>query len=455
MTLRERVYGALPEVVRAVSPATGLLSPALAASLAERRAAPASMAEWSRRGRDHALPLLWVHGASAGELAGVAPLLRALRRETELQLAATHFSPSGAGAAAALGPDWYGHPPFDTLRACRAAMAALLPDALLFAKWDVWPSLTRAAARAGVPLGLVNATVSPGSSRLRPPARWLFRPAYRRMRLVGAASPADAERLRRLGVREGAIRLTGDAAFAEALHRARAGSGAAAELRRLLGPGASDAGAAASAGSPPRLRLVAGSTWPEDEEALLAAAAELEARGVHLRLVVAPHRPRPEAVARLAARCREVLGRPALRWSEARGDRLPAAAPSPGAEGPLIVDETGVLAELYGAGDAAYVGGGLGKRGLHSVLEPAAAGVPVLFGSRLRRREADELVARRGGLAAPAEELATVLERWAREPEERREMGRRARAYAESGRGATGAGAALLLELLGLARPSG
>ena len=61
--------------------------------------------------------------------------------------------------------------------------------------------------------------------------------------------------------------------------------------------------------------------------------------------------------------------------------RLSAADKAPSL---LVVDRVGLLATLYGAGQMAFVGGGFGRSGLHSVLEPAAWGVPVIFGPHWR-----------------------------------------------------------------------
>jgi 3-deoxy-D-manno-octulosonic-acid transferase len=126
----------------------------------------------------------------------------------------------------------------------------------------------------------------------------------------------------------------------------------------------------------------------------------------------------------------------------------------------LLVDRVGLLAALYGAGTAAYVGGGFGTAGLHSVLEPAAWGLPVTFGPRWREsRDAALLLeagaARaltRGGEAA-AEELADIWCGWIERDEERRAAGERARSVVERGRGASGRSAELLAGLISSPRP--
>ncbi len=471
MSLPDRVWGGAARVARALAPVAAALRPALSRPVAERRAAAAELEAWGAREVSGSAgsaedPLLWLHGASAGELLGAAPAVERARRERPFRLLVTHTSPSGAPAAAALGPGWRGYPPFDAPADCRRAVRGAAPEAIVFAKGDVWPGLTRAAADAGIPLGLVNGTVRPGSSRLRAPARWLLRPAHRRLDRVGAVSEADADRLTRLGARPGAIRLTGDAAFDRALARAD---------RALAALGAAPGAVRRDAGTDVPI-LVAGSTWPADEEALLRAAARLASRGRPLRLALVPHEPTEAAVRALTDRCARTLGRAPLRWSEgghggagaddgtagrdaaegaaaeaaaAPAVRLRALLRRAAAEGrPVVVDALGVLADLYAAADVAYVGGGFGRAGLHSVIEPAAAGVPVLFGPRHERREAAELLERGGARAADAAGLADALEGWLAEPEARRAAGARGRAYVEAEAGAAGATAALILELL-------
>jgi len=109
-----------------------------------------------------------------------------------------------------------------------------------------------------------------------------------------------------------------------------------------------------------------------------------------------------------------------------------------------------VLAELYTVGHAAYVGGGFHDAGLHSVLEPAAAGLPVVFGPRHRNaRAADDLLRREGAReVASAGELGEVLGVWGSDEDVRRETGRRALAYMEEHRGAGERTVALLETLL-------
>lgn len=418
--------------------------------IAERSAATVALEDWGRSRSGG--PLVWLHGASAGELLGAAPAIRAIREQTDLQLLVTHFSPSGASALPRLDPDYAGYPPLDTRADCERVISAVHPDALVYAKLDVWPGLTRAAVRAGVPVGMINAVVRPESRRMGRLARAALRSAYAALSAVGAASDDDATRLRDLGVKPEVLSVTGDASFDLALARAdRArGAGEARDRFEARLPSRPSGG----------VRMVAGSTWPMDEDALLAAVRALGERRESIQLVVAPHQPTESHLARLEAACRD-MDVPTIRWSELAGDtpsgvaapRLDPEAPQASASDVDVVvfDEVGTLAELYTASDIAYVGGAVAGTGLHNVLEPAATSVPVLFGPRHDRREAHELLDFGGGIETGPGSLATALANLL-DVETRTKTGELARQYVQSRCGAARAGAELMLRLMGQRR---
>ncbi|MGH7540779.1 MAG: 3-deoxy-D-manno-octulosonic acid transferase, partial [Gemmatimonadota bacterium] len=333
-------------------------------------------------------------------------------------------------------PDFAGYPPLELRSHCDRAVEGVRPAILVFAKLDVWPGLTAAAERASVPTALLNAVVRARSGRLQPLARSLLASTYASLDRVGAASEEDAERLLALGVREETLRVTGDAAYDLAAARAERAREPGGWTERF------EAGLPARPGAD-GLRLVAGSTWPADEEVLLDALAALPATGsgrFRWQAVFAPHSPSEAHVRRLLGSCRR-RGEPAARWSELReGGTLPE-------HGIVVFDTMGRLAELYTVGDVAYVGGAIGGTGLHSVIEPAAAGIPVLFGPHHDRREATELLAARAAYEAAPDALVEPLALLA-DDETRAAAGRRAAACVNAGRGAAAASTALVEELL-------
>lgn len=440
------MLGAAYAALGAATRAAAALAPAgggkLRRSLRARRGVRARYRAWGAAHRDPERPLLWVHAPSVGEGLQARPVLERARAERpDAQRVYTYYSPSAEGYARALVRDGLADHadvlPFDTAGDARALLDALRPAALVFSKLDVWPTLVRHAAARGVPLGLVSATLAPGAGRRGRLARTLLRDAYAALDRVGAIDAADAERLVTLGVRPARVEVTGDTRYDQVWRRARAlalPEDARVALARL---------APLARGG--RFTLVAGSTWPADEGPLGEAWAALRRQDPRARLVLAPHEPTPAHLAPLERWAAGQRLTPA-RWSHLLG--APEAAD--GAD-VVLVDRVGVLAELYAAADAAFVGGGFHTAGLHSVLEPAAFGVPVTFGPQhTNSRDAGLLLAAGGAFAAPTgRALAEVLRRLRTSDTLRTQAGAAARGVVEGGLGADERTWALVQGLLG------
>jgi 3-deoxy-D-manno-octulosonic-acid transferase len=390
-----------------------------------------------------------MHAPSVGEGLQARVVLERLRdAHPDLQIAYTHFSPSAERFAQTLKEqgmvDVADYLPLDTAAAASALLDALSPTALVFAKLDVWPVLAERAAARGVRLGMVSATLNPRSSRRTRAGAALLRDAYAAMNAVGVISDADSERLTALGVPASAITVTGDTRYDQAWARAQT---ALESARALMTAARSPEGSG-------QCTLVAGSTWPTDETVLLAAWDSVRARDVPLRLIVAPHEP-TELRLRQLEQWADSHGVPHARLAglakTSTGD--PIAHPPPQhARAPdlILVDHVGVLADLYALADVAYVGGGFHRAGLHSVIEPAACGVPILIGPRFgSSRDAELLLSVRAAhVVRTAAELATQCLTWAGTPHVRRAAGDRALEVVRHGLGAADKSVALVERLL-------
>src|SRR5690606_5512797 len=175
------------------------------------------------------------------------------------------------------------------------------------------------------------------------------RPAYARLDVVGAVRDDDAARFPLLGVSRARVRTTGDARFDQVWARVQAagrGGGASALVERLR----DERG----------FTLVAGSTWPPDERLLAPAFARLRGDGP-ARLIIAPHEPDDVHLAGLE-RTLDGAGLRHVRLARVEAGEPPADV--------VVVVRVGVLADLYAAAEAAYVGGGFHR----SV--PTLVGVP-------------------------------------------------------------------------------
>ncbi|MBA3340638.1 MAG: hypothetical protein H0T48_02260 [Gemmatimonadaceae bacterium] len=381
---------------------------------------------WSAVNRDPSRPLLWVHAPSVGEGLQAQPVIDRLRaRHPETQTVYTFFSPSAESFAANIGADFSDYLPFDTSGNADRALDALLPTAIAFSKLDVWPLLTEKAAKRGVRLALISATVPESSGRRSRFAAMALRDAYAAFDAVGAIAPEDAARLVEMGARAGRVTVTGDTRYDQVWQRANTPSPA----RNVLLQHFRD----------DRPTLVAGSTWPADEERLLPAW--LQARRVlpAARLIIAPHelsRTHLDAIAEWAAGASLSLSRSSERAARAADV--------------VLVDEYGILGDLYALADAAYVGGGFHAAGLHSLLEPAAFGAPVILGPMHRdNRDAALLVA--GGAAVRCKgpgDIAARLIAWLQHPHILENAGGAAKKVVENGLGAADRSADLVEVLL-------
>jgi 3-deoxy-D-manno-octulosonic-acid transferase len=189
-----------------------------------------------------------------------------------------------------------------------------------------------------------------------------------------------------------------------------------------------------------RPTLVAGSTWPRDEEHLFDAWTKVRDKIPDARLVIAPHELTGPHVASVESSARR---------RNLRVARIDAANASDADL--VLVDRYGILGDLYALADVAYVGGGFHAAGLHSVLEPAAFGAPVLFGPRHdKSRDARKLIEAGGGAAVTGvADLSLRLNDWLGSLPARDSAGGAARSMVQEGTGAAERSFALVSGLLG------
>lgn len=361
-------------------------------------------------------PAIWIHGASVGEITALAPIVRTLRRELPAyRLVVSTSTPGGREAAAARIPEADARVlfPFDVPWAVRRALTAVSPRLVLFSETELWPNFLATVARRGVPAIMVSGRVSARAfGRYR---RWrrLFAPALAGVRVFCVQSLETARRLVALGAPRSRVVVTGSV-------KAAAPDGLVAGATSL-----------ASLGCAGDAVLVAGSTHAGEEEAVLAAFARIRVAVPEARLLLAPRKPeRFDEVARALS----AAGLRFVRRSElARGARWPSAVPI------VLLDSLGELAALYPGARAAFVGGTLVPVGGHNVLEPAAAGVPVVFGPYVEHTRDAALRLLAAGAAVEvgdADALARVLVAWFTNPEEARAVGARAATAAVASDGA-------------------
>ena len=365
-------------------------------------------------------PCLWVHAASVGEVNASAMLVEAFaKRCPEWKVVVSTVTNTGQALARrrfeGLQTFYY---PLDFSWMVRRTLDRLRPDAVVLIELEVWPVFFGEARRRELPMVVVNGRIREESLRAY---RWLKRLSPG----VFSAGTANrfcvqnetyAERFRRLGVPAWQIEVTGTMKYDTAPQGVDAE--ARERFRQELGIG------------PDEPVIVAGSTWPGEEEILLDVFAGLRQNNEGLRLVLAPRHV--ERAGEVAGRVR-AKGFHCLRRSQAE-----ASADSTDAV--VLLDTVGELLLAYSLGDCAFVGRSLVPGGGQNVLEPAGLGVPTVFGPHTENfaDEARELLSADAACCvADRDALCTALRELLGDDRARAEMGQRARETIDRNRGAT------------------
>jgi 3-deoxy-D-manno-octulosonic-acid transferase len=383
-------------------------------------------------------PRIWMHGVSAGEVALLEKLWRALQQRCpNVELAVSTTTTSGMEMA----KKRFSHThafyfPLDFSWAVRRALAGVNPHLVVLAEAELWPNFLKACQRSGIPVALVNARLSDRTYRRLKRLPWLARRLYRCLSLISVQNELYAQRFRSLGICPDRLVVAGSMKF-DGLETDRQNARTQ-QLRRLFRIAEDE------------VVLVAGSTSAPEEELVLAAYKAARARCSRLRLVLVPRHPE---------RCGEVEqlvhqhGFACARRSQLPHAFLESADGQP--EGFIIlVDSVGELSAIWGLAHVGFVGGSFVPRGGQNMLEPAAYGVPTVFGPMTwnYRDAVEALLQVRGAWSATSpQQLIQAVVHLVTDPGLRERMGRAAAKLVAAHRGATERTAELLLQLL--ARP--
>ncbi len=381
--------------------------------------APAYWRRWGERfawlPAYQAVPRIWVHAVSVGETQAALPLVQALReRHPGHRLLITTTTPTGSGRVLALFGDSVEHVylPYDLPGATRRFLATFQPSIALIMETELWPNLFRACRRRDIPLLLLNARLSERSLRGYQRVAALSRSTLADISWLAAQGEADARRFLALGAAPERVSVCGSIKFD--LHLPPSLREQAAVLRRDFGV--------------ERPVWIAASTHEGEDEQVLASFRQVRAVHADALLVLVPRHP--ERFASVAGLCRREGFALVLRSS---------GQPCGPTTDVFLGDSMGELPLLMAACDLVFMGGSLVPTGGHNMLEPAALGLPVVFGPHVFNFE--EISARllKAGAARQvhdAGELAAVVCDWLADANVRHETGERGRVFVEQNRGA-------------------
>ena len=358
---------------------------------------------------------VWIHAVSVGEVQAAAPIVKALRsRYPGRTIVVTSTTATGAGRVSKAfgGSVVHRYFPFDLPGSVARFLDRVAPRVAIIMETEIWPNLLAECRRRGIPVILANVRLSERSAAGYRRFRALFAPVLGDVAAIAVQSGEDARRIVSIGAPPGIVDVTGSTKFDIPMLASLREEAAA--LRRVWGSS--------------RGIWIAASTH-DGEEALVLDAFEQVLGGLPGSLLVLVPR-HPERFREVAAYVRRRGFEPVMRSQrpiDCAGVRV------------FVGDTMGELPLFYAAADVAFVGGTLVERGGHNVLEPAALGLPVLFGphvfnfAEISRRLIEAGGARTVGDAAS---LGRAVVDYLRDADLRHTTGAKGRAFVEGNRGA-------------------
>ena len=306
-------------------------------------------------------PRIWMHCASLGEFEQGRPVLEAIRAQyPQYAIVLSFFSPSGYQVMKKYkGVDYVYYLPLDTASNAKQFVLNINPELAIFVKYDLWYYYLLELNKKKIPAILIDAIFRNQQGFFK----WyggVQRQMLQLLTHIFVQNQQSVELLRAINVYNTTV--AGDTRFDRVLSVAQSVSSID-KIEQL---------------SKRFKLLIAGSTWAEDEELL---ATILPSLPPDWKLIIVPHdvdEPRILSVEKL------FRGR-IKRWSEWQDNNLDKQV--------LVIDTIGLLLKLYRYGNMAWIGGGLGKGGVHNVLEAAVYGIPCAYGPvHYKYQEAIELI---------------------------------------------------------------
>jgi len=359
-----------------------------------------------------------------GEVISAIPLVERLKEEfPERRVVVTAATAAGlAVAGEKLGSRVHRilPMPVDAWWAIRRLVDLVRPSIYILVETDIWPGLLALLKQRGIKSILVNGRISPRTFRAYRRGPFLIRKLFDPLWACLMQSDLDRERLLSIGIDKKKIIATGNIKFDRQI--APMGREERGWRQQTLGLQPEDS------------VWVAGSTHRGEEEVIFEVFEELKSSFPRLRLIVAPRDT--GRTAEVAAMARDRGLRPVFKTRISNRKDLKKRVD----EDLIILDTMGELDRIYGIGTVSFVGGSLVPIGGHNLLEPAAFGIPVLFGPYIHNFAAmsEALVEAGGGRqVVNGRELAAALRAFLRDEAMRGRAGAKASAFVEKNQGAT------------------
>ena len=313
---------------------------------------------------------VWFHTVSVGEFLATLPLIRKVMQDyPQFPLVITCTTTTGSAQIIKTfsteieqGNITHVYLPYDLPGSMQRFLKNINPRLGIIMETEIWPNLLNKTQQLNIPIWLLNARLSARSAKGYHRIKGMIQNTLQQFSGIAAQDKLDAERLIKLGAREASLFVTGSIKFDIQLNPAEIQAGKI--LRQQLH-------------WQDKKVVIAASTHRGEDEILLNVFQSLRKHHPDLVLIIVPRHPeRFQSVYQLL----NVADVHVLKRSEMSAKSLTDQKQSIDI---LLGDSMGEMMRYFACADLVFMGGTLVATGGHNILEPAAMGLPIVYGPHM------------------------------------------------------------------------
>lgn len=325
---------------------------------------------------------LWFHCASLGEYEQGLPVFKELRKTyPNHKIVLTFFSPSGYEIRKNTEiADVVVYLPFDTRSNAKRFLDLVHPELTIFVKYDIWPNVLNELKKRELKAVLISALFRENQIYFKFYGNFMKKALFA-FQHIFTQDENSKILLERINYKH--VTVSGDTRF-DRVYSQLTLDNSLDFIEKFKDH---------------KLCIVAGSTWMEDEVFLVDYINSLETDSI--KFIIAPHNIKSSQIEKL----KQSINKKTILFSEKEKSNISEAQV-------LILDTIGLLTKVYSYANVAYVGGAVGKTGLHNTLEPAVFGVPIVIGEHFNNFPEAKIMLINQGLFSikTKEELKEILD---------------------------------------------
>jgi len=367
---------------------------------------------------------IWFHTVSVGEFIAALPLIRqVIENHPNIPIVITTTTLTGSEQVLKIFAEQVYHVylPWDLPHAMQHFYRHLKPRVGLIMETEIWPNLIHHAKQQNIPLVLLNARMSERSARGYSRIGNLTKTMLEDFTAICVQSVEDGKRFLQLGARQDALHISGSIKFD--LNVDETLKDKSKSLRHFLN-------------WQDKLVLIAASTHNTEDEIILRVYERLKNTFPQLVLLIVPRHP--ERFKQIHTLCQE-FGFSVQKRSVIDSELLAAGIKIDATTQILLGDSMGEMMLYYNLSDIVVMGGTFMPNGGHNILEPAALGLPLFYGSSMfnfKTINETFLQQQAAVQVANEENLYKTLHEYLQEPQRLEKLGKNALKLMEENAGA-------------------